>query len=581
MTKRTTRVCQAAVVVAVVAIGASGPGHAQGRSTRRGAPHDWSHSHLMASRFGPDLEAGISSDWRTYNKHVRREQAQAAHMPPPLLDWFTAFVNRMKPQPAPAAAGPHLDWFLNTGGFGSVAGYPAKYSFDISSANCADVIYFTVDQPGSATAANVIAITNPYSTCPGNSTGTTPTVKFAIRMTAGTATSAVPSLDGTVLYVLESRATSTILHAIQVNNITTSTGTYNFTTNLWSGLHTLSTSPIGTAASEQLFQLTFATAVNNVSSPYLDYNTGDMYFGDAAGKLHRVINTTLASASEYVANGFPVSCGAAQLTSPVLASSATVGNQLVVSSANGFLYRVNMGTTPYVSISAAQGGSGVGAEGGLTAPVIDITNNKIIVASGKAFLAPVKGIGAVDLAFSAGQAQTSGVALGANDGFAGTTPAFDDLFWSTNNGNAYVTGGPSGGGNTYLIKVPYNGDFSAPTGYVALHHSGAASGAQATSVTEFLTASSQANPDFIFVGASGGTYPFMNRAVSGFAGTDVAPLNVAGFFAAPAGVASGIVIDNRTNFQITTGLSTANIYYGTKGVSATTQSRIVQLNQEF
>jgi len=49
----------------------------------------------------------------------------------------------------------------------------------------------------------------------------------------------------------------------------------------------------------------------------------------------------------------------------------------------------------------------------------------------------------------------------------------------------------------------------------------------------------------------------------------------------PAGVASGIVIDNRTNFQITTGLSTANIYYGTKGVSATTQSRIVQLNQEF
>jgi len=73
----------------------------------------------------------------------------------------------------------------------------------------------------------------------------------------------------------------------------------------------------------------------------------------------------------------------------------------------------------------------------------------------------------------------------------------------------------------------------------------------------------------------------MNRAVSGFAGTDASPLSVASFFAAPTGVASGIVIDNRTNFQITTGLSTANIYYGTKGVAGTTQSRIVQLNQEF
>jgi hypothetical protein len=577
VTTRIKVVGQLAVVVAVVAIGTSGPGHAQGRSTPRGAPHDWSHSHLMASRFGPDLDAGISSDWRTYNTHVRRDQMRAARMPAPVLDWFTALMNRLKPEPAADSTGPHLDWFLNTGGFGPVAGYPAKYSFDISSANCADVIYFTVDQPGSATAPNVIAITNPYSTCPGNSTGTTPTVKWALRMTSGTATSAVPSLDGTVLYVLESRAGSTILHAINVNKIAAPTGTYNFTTNAWSNLHTLAGAPFG-ALKEQLFQLTFATAVNDVSSPYLDYNTSDLYFGDAAGKLHRVRNTNLSTAAESFSNGFPVACGTSQLTSPVLASSDTVGNQLVVSSANGFLYRVDMST--FTLFRAAQSGAG-GADGGLTSPVIDITNDKIIVGSGRAFLAPLKGIGAYNLNFANGDSQTSGVGLGASDGFAGTTAAFDDLFWCSNNGNAYVVGGPAGGGDTYLIKLPYNGDFSAPTGYTTLHHSGAASGAQATSVTEFLTASSLANPDFIFVGAAGGTYPFMNRAVSNFAGTDAAPLNVAGFFAAPTGVASGIVIDNRTNFQITTGLSTANIYYGTKGVAATTQSRIVQLNQQF
>ena len=42
-------------------------------------------------------------------------------------------------------------------------------------------------------------------------------------------------------------------------------------------------------------------------------------------------------------------------------------------------------------------------------------------------------------------------------------------------------------------------------------------------VTEFLTASSLANPDFIYVGGSGGTYNFMNRIASGFAGVERHP----------------------------------------------------------
>jgi hypothetical protein len=574
---------QAAVVLGIIAIGASSRGHAESRSAHRGAPRDWSHSHLVATRFGPDLDASISRDWRTYNRHFIRDQAEKAREPEPVLDWFTELMKRVKPAPAPSSTGPHLDWFLNTGGFTAVTGDPAKYSFDISSANCADVIYFTVNQAGGATTPNVIAITNAYSTCPGNAGGTTPTVKFAIRMTSGTATSAVPSLDGSVLYVLESGAASTVLHAIQVANITTSTGTYNFGTGVWSALHTLSTVPIGTAASEELFELTVTGgAVNNVSSPYLDYTQNQMFFGDSAGKMHRVINTHLKTASEYLLNGFPVACGAAQLTSPVFANSATFGNQLIITSADGFLYRIDMDVTPFVAVRSAQGGTGVGAEGGLASPVVDITNSKIIITSGKAFAGPVKGIGAVDLKFAAGAAQTSGVALGANDGFAATTPAFDDLFWSTNNGFAYAVGGSTAGGSTYLIKVPYNGTFSAPTGFAALAHTGGVAAVQPTSVTEFLTASTQANKDWLFVGATGGTYLNMNRLFSNFLGTNAAPVGVASSFAAPGGVSSGVVVDNRTSAGITTGLSTANIYYGTKGVGpATTQSRIVQLNQEF
>ena len=95
--------------------------------------------------------------------------------------------------------------------------------------------------------------------------------EMCIRDRYGTATSAVPSFDGTVLYVMQSRPSANggpILHAINVNNITTNPGAYNFTTNVWTQTHTLSASPIGTAVSEQLFQLTYAGITNNVASPY-------------------------------------------------------------------------------------------------------------------------------------------------------------------------------------------------------------------------------------------------------------------------------------------------------------------------
>ena len=109
-------------------------------------------------------------------------------------------------------------------------------------------------------------------------------------MGTGTATSPVPSLDGTDalrLRIAPIGAGGVILHAINVNNIVSNVGTYNFATTDWSNAHTLA-APTGTASSEQKFQLTFAGVTNNVSSPYLDYDTNQMFFGDSAGRIHRV-----------------------------------------------------------------------------------------------------------------------------------------------------------------------------------------------------------------------------------------------------------------------------------------------------
>jgi hypothetical protein len=156
----------------------------------------------------------------------------------------------------------------------------------------------------------------------------------------------------------------------------------------------------------------------------------------------------------------------------------------------------------------------------------------------------------------------------------------DDAFWTTNNGNLYAAGTPSAGGDTYLIRIPYNGTVGTAAGFAALHRGGAAASVATSPVTEFLTGSGLANPDFVFIGGSAGNYKFVNRIGSNFAGSDAGPVAVGGWFAVPGGVSSGIIIDTNTA-AVTGNTATANIYFGTVGVPATVQSTIVQLAQQF
>src|SRR5262245_7323982 len=138
----------ALTVVGVAAATMTRP-EAQSKQFRRGGPRDWSQNRLIAARFGPDLDQNIERDWRTHVKHVHLEQARARALSP-TLDWFDLLQQAFgakKPKNDPE---PHLDWNLKTGGTGNVVGAPAKYTFDITTANCTDVIYFTVDQAGGA-----------------------------------------------------------------------------------------------------------------------------------------------------------------------------------------------------------------------------------------------------------------------------------------------------------------------------------------------------------------------------------------------------------------------------------------------
>jgi hypothetical protein len=570
------------LTLAIVAL-AETAGQSQELNRRQSGPRDWSHGRVIATRFGPDADQNLAKNWRTVRKHAQIERARESRMQADGL--FATLRERLQKSKRPTPVSddaPDLDWSLRTGGYGSVVGYPAKYNFDISASNCADVIYFTVDQAGASSTVNVIAITNPYALCPGNLLGLTPTVKFGIRMPTGTATSAVPSLDGQTLYVFESRTSGgggIILHAIAVDKILTSPGTYSFLTTNWSNAHTLA-APTGLASSEQKFQITFAGVSNNVSSPWLDYDTNQMFFGDSAGRIHRVTNVNTTSAARDTTN-FPVSCGTQALQSPVF-----VNGQIIVTSADGKLYRID--TTlpaPYKCVAARQAGEGTtaGVGGGLSAPVVDVSNGKVIVTTNYDSDYGLQGIGVFNLMFTAGEFPTSVALLGnGSTTIAPNSPAFDDDFWSTNDGNIYAAGGQYGGTGTYLIRTPYNGvGLGIPSGFATLARSSGGAATVATSpVTEFLTASSLANPDFIYIGGSGGNYKFVNRIRSGFAGTNSAPVATDSSFGVPGGVSSGIIIDTRTT-KMTGTTATANIYFGTVGVASTTQSTIVQLAQQF
>jgi hypothetical protein len=468
-----------------------------------------------------------------------------------------------------------------------VIGSPAKFSFDILASNCSDVIYFTVDQAGAATTVNNIAITNAYAGCPGNGAGMTPTVKFGLAMAYGTATSAVPSWDGEVVYFLESRPSAqggVILHAINVDNIVVNKGAYNFGTGVWSGARALA-APTGNSSSEQLFQIVYTGVTNNNASPYLDYATNQMFFGDSAGRIHRIINVDKTTATRYTTNGFPVQCGSAALQSPVF-----VNGQVITTSADGRAYRIDMrGSGPYTCVASVQGSEGTsgGVGGGLSAPVVDVSNTNILVTSNNADggTVLVRGIGILDLMFDGTTALIGGGVLGpGSSSIAPQAPSLDEAFWSTNNGNIYATGAPLSGQGTYLIRIPYNGTaLGAAAGFATLGRSGGAQTVATSPVTEFLTASSTGNPDFIYVGGATGNYRYINRISSGFGGSDGSPVAMASSFqpVGGGGVSSGIVIDTRTAAMTGT-TATANVYFGTIGVqSSGTQSRIVQLAQKF
>lgn len=132
-------------------------------------PTDWSHQHLIFSRSGAAGQlTQISHDPRYEQQMHRREEAlmlpaiatslSAGPFGPGLLKWRGKKLKR--------------DWAddIGAGASAGAGNYPAKFSFDTTTANCGnsatpDYVVYSTGLPGSATQASIVAYDNIYAGC--------------------------------------------------------------------------------------------------------------------------------------------------------------------------------------------------------------------------------------------------------------------------------------------------------------------------------------------------------------------------------------------------------------------------------
>jgi hypothetical protein len=338
---------------------------------------DWSHHHVIFS--GPanaEQTARVKRDPRYRQQFARQRRAS---LPEVLGTWASE---------GPLGESASLfdtnkiigDWSQDLGSGGTVGAtnYPAKFSFDLASANCAsatqpDFVVYSTGLYGVAGQADVVAFDNLYSGC----SGTVPQVYWAYDNGFTINTSPVLSRDGKqVAFVGRVGGYGTL---ILVKWAASTTDTITNPTVLSSTPRLLY--PACIAPCMATIILKAGGGVNEPdtsSSVFYDYANDTAYVGDDAGWLHKYTPVFNGVPTDIRTGGWPVQVNPGSptaLTSPV---HDYVSGNVYVADAGGFLYRVDSSATVTISgqldFSSAEGGAGI-AQG----PIVDSTAGLVYV----------------------------------------------------------------------------------------------------------------------------------------------------------------------------------------------------------
>ena len=445
-------------VLALVALGWIVTGGASSPD-QQGMPTDWTHRHVIFSQPLTDAQAAaVMHDPRYWQQWNRQHFARSLQIDTVELTHRGYFAN---------AGGPQADWSQNLGsGANAGAGvYPAKYSFQVTTANCGisarpDFVVFSTGLTGSSTQASIVAFDNLYSGC----TGTVPQVYWAYNTAGRILTSPIDSVDGTQVAFVQTAGPPGQGQLILLKWASSTTESVGSPTTLAA----VSGSAYRSCPAPCMTRINLQGGTDDTtSSVFPDYTHDVIWVGAALGSLHKFTGVFQGTPTEVTTGGFPAQVNGtkfAALSSPVYDSSS--GN-VFVGDVLGFLYRVS----PTGAVTASgQLDFGTGL---LTSPVVDSTAGKVYVFSSSdgttncTGATPCAAVYQLPTNFGSGTTGTK-VAVGLsqpappnpNPMYAG---AFDSSYYASVNatGNLYVCGNTAGPPTLY--RIPINaGTMGAP-----------------------------------------------------------------------------------------------------------------------
>jgi hypothetical protein len=353
-------------------------------------PEDWSHHHVVFSNPGKAEDAARKGKLEQWSRVTSDERYQMQ-----LLRNALRVRRPLKPFRPVEASRQDLkkDWSMYMGPGATVGAdqYPAKFTFDTTTASCSDFVVYNTSLAGGGSGgqANIVAYSNLYEYSSGDSSGcsgTVPSVYWAYSSGAGQAmTSTVLSSDGTKVAYVENNATSgAVLRILQWaagegSPQAAAVPDYVYANSTVGAPENTAWNPTNCPSGQScLISVPFQNGAHDtIPAPFYVYSSADtIYVGDAAGNLHEFTGVFNGTPAEVTTGGWPIAVSGNVLTSPVYDSGAS-GNVFVADS-GGYLYSFN-GATANPQMRSSRLTSGSNTVGIVDAPMLDPSTEKVYV----------------------------------------------------------------------------------------------------------------------------------------------------------------------------------------------------------